>query len=91
MLWQFRVVMLFQIRNGFFIHICPLCLKQADFLRKYRMYKASELLKNTKMPVAEVGASVGYDNQLHFPRAFRNIFGISPKNYRDNHRLSQNN
>ena len=53
------------------------------------MYKASELLKNTKMPVAEVGASVGYDNQLHFSRAFRNIFGISPKNYRDNHRLSQ--
>lgn len=61
------------------------------FLLKYRMYKASELLKNTKMPVAEVGASVGYDNQLHFSRAFRNIFGISPKNYRDNHRLSQNN
>ncbi len=55
------------------------------------MYKASELLKNTKMPVAEVGASVGYDNQLHFSRAFRNIFGISPKNYCDNHRLSQNN
>jgi transcriptional regulator GlxA family with amidase domain len=55
------------------------------------MYKASELLKNTKMLVAEVGASVGYDNQLHFSRAFRNIFGISPKNYRYNHRLSQNN
>ncbi|MDO5109609.1 MAG: AraC family transcriptional regulator [Erysipelotrichaceae bacterium] len=54
-----------------------------SFLIKYRMNKASEMLKNSRIPIADVGRNVGYENQLHFSRAFRNIFGISPREYRD--------
>ena len=56
-----------------------------SFLMKYRMIKAAELLTATGLPVKEIGASVGYDNQLHFSRAFRNVYGVSPRDWRKNH------
>jgi hypothetical protein len=56
-----------------------------QFLIQYRLTKAAELLKNTRISVAEVGRSVGYDNQLHFSRAFRSIFGVPPSEYRNLH------
>ncbi|MDE7293750.1 MAG: AraC family transcriptional regulator [Oscillospiraceae bacterium] len=53
-----------------------------DFLLNYRMVKAAELLKLTKLSVGDISNAVGYDNQLHFSRAFKNIYGLSPKNWR---------
>ena len=53
-----------------------------QFLINYRMAKATELLTLTQKPVNEVGAAVGYANQMHFSRAFRTIYGISPKEWR---------
>ena len=54
-----------------------------EFLIHYRMSKATELLKMTKLSIADIGNAVGYPNQLHFSRAFKNIYGVSPKNWRD--------
>ncbi|MBQ6523988.1 MAG: AraC family transcriptional regulator [Atopobiaceae bacterium] len=48
----------------------------------YRMNKATELLKLTSMSIAEVGAEVGYPNQLHFSRAFKGFCGLSPRDWR---------
>lgn len=53
-----------------------------EFLMSYRMAKAAELLKLTELSVSDIGNAVGYPNQLHFSRAFKNIYGISPRNYR---------
>lgn len=53
-----------------------------QFLIHYRMNKAAELLKGSKISIAEVGSSVGYENQLHFSRAFKSVFGIPPMEYR---------
>lgn len=53
-----------------------------QYLIGYRMSKATELLKLTALPVAEVGRAVGYPNQLHFSRAFKGAFGISPRDWR---------
>ena len=54
------------------------------FLKDYRMIKAAELLTSTELPVKEIGASVGYENQLHFSRAFKNTYGVSPRDWRKN-------
>ena len=35
-----------------------------------------------RMSVNEIGKLCGYQNQLHFSRAFKNIFGVSPDNWR---------
>ncbi len=54
-----------------------------EFIIHVRMSKASELLKSTEKTIGEISALVGYPNQLHFSRAFKNKYGVSPKNYRD--------
>lgn len=53
-----------------------------EFLMNYRMIKAAELLKLTKLSIGDISSAVGYENQLHFSRAFKNIYGSSPKNWR---------
>lgn len=54
-----------------------------EFLISYRMTKASELLKLTDLSIADIGNAVGYPNQLHFSRAFKNVYGISPRQWRN--------
>ena len=54
-----------------------------EFIIHVRMSKASELLKSTDKTIGEISVLVGYPNQLHFSRAFKNKYGVSPKNYRD--------
>ena len=56
-----------------------------QFLIGYRMEKAAELLKLSALSVAEVGRAVGYPNQLHFSRAFKNVHGVSPRAWRHAH------
>lgn len=53
-----------------------------EFLISYRMTKATELLKLTGLSIADIGNAVGYPNQLHFSRAFKNVYGISPRAWR---------
>lgn len=53
-----------------------------EFLISYRMSKAGELLKMTSLSIADVGNAVGYPNQLHFSRAFKNVYGVSPRAWR---------
>ncbi len=50
------------------------------------MSRAAQLLLTTEFSVGEVGNAVGYSNQLHFSRAFKNVYGISPKIFRDTKR-----
>ena len=52
------------------------------FLMNYRMIKAAELLAGTERPINEIGQSVGYENPLHFSRAFKTIYGVSPRDWR---------
>lgn len=54
-----------------------------DFLISYRMTKATELLKLTSLSIGDIGNAVGYPNQLHFSRAFKNTYGLSPRQWRN--------
>ena len=38
-----------------------------EFLVNYRMLKAAELLKLTHLSIGDIGITVGYANQMHFP------------------------
>lgn len=58
-----------------------------EFLMNYRMLKAAELLKLTQFNIGDIGNAVGYSNQLHFSRAFKNIYGISPRQWRSENRM----
>ena len=53
----------------------------------YRMVKAAELLKLTSLSIADIGSAIGYEKSAaFFPRAFKNIYGVSPREWRNQHK-----
>lgn len=54
-----------------------------NFLSDRRLEKAQEMLKNTDKPIKEITAEVGYNDQNYFSRLFKNKFGISPSDFRN--------
>lgn len=58
-----------------------------EFLIRYRMNKAAELLKLSDLSIHEIAIQVGYPNQLHFSRAFKKVFDVSPRAYRQNNKI----
>lgn len=61
-----------------------------QFLMHYRMARASQLLKESKLSIRQVGAAVSYPNQLHFSRAFKAIYGMAPREYRQKYFIDDN-
>lgn len=57
-----------------------------QFLIRFRMEKAASELRTGNMPVGDVGTLVGYPNLLHFSRAFKGVYGMSPSDYRQKYR-----
>ena len=55
------------------------------FLLHYRMARAAQMLKETALPIGTISAMVGYANQLHFSRAFKAVYGMAPRSYRQTH------
>lgn len=54
-----------------------------DFLSKYRIKKAKEILITTNLRVYEVAQKVGYNDSITFGRAFKKITGMTPNNFRN--------
>lgn len=53
-----------------------------DLLQEKRMAQAAFLLKTTKMNVADIALSIGYENVSYSHRLFGKTYGLSPKKYR---------
>ncbi|WP_273545580.1 helix-turn-helix domain-containing protein [Paenibacillus caui] len=53
-----------------------------QYLSRYRMSKACELLESSELSIKEIAYSVGYTDQLLFSRMFKKIIGMSPSDYR---------
>jgi len=58
-----------------------------QFLITYRMAKGAQLLKETTLPVSQISSMVGYQDPLHFSRAFKKVYSLSPRNYRMEHNV----
>ncbi|MNB79384.1 Arabinose operon regulatory protein [compost metagenome] len=52
------------------------------YVQRVRMQRAQELLLLTPLPVKEIAAMVGFENQHHFSRAFQHHNRVSPQQYR---------
>jgi DNA-binding LacI/PurR family transcriptional regulator len=53
-----------------------------QLISKYRLEKAQELLRESSLPVGEIGARCGYPEPHHFSAWFKKKTGIAPKVYR---------
>lgn len=52
------------------------------YLEDIRLKKARKLLENSDISIFEVAQMTGYNDQNYFARRFREIYGISPRDYR---------
>lgn len=53
------------------------------YLNKLRINIAAVILRDTRVPVAEVMERVGFNDSIHFLRTFKKYMCLSPKEYRD--------
>jgi len=53
-----------------------------EYLTRWRMRKASQLLRGEDHKLAEVASLVGYDSEGAFSNAFKRVLGVSPGTYR---------
>ncbi|MEZ0537609.1 AraC family transcriptional regulator [Caldicellulosiruptoraceae bacterium PP1] len=55
-----------------------------EYIIRFRINKACELMPNNLLSIGDISRSVGYDDPLHFSKIFKKIKGVSPKEYRKN-------
>ncbi len=53
-----------------------------QYLLRYRITQASIMLRETTLPIAEIGLRCGFDSPSHFAQTFRKYFSITPSVYR---------
>jgi AraC-like DNA-binding protein len=58
-----------------------------DFLIRYRIRKACELMKSTHNTIGEISTMVGYPNMFSFSRAFKTMMGQPPSKWRAENKL----
>jgi len=54
----------------------------SKFLADYRMQVAKKLLQDTSLSVKEVATRVGFSDQFHFSKTFKQFTGLSPVQFR---------
>lgn len=59
-----------------------------DYLRRYRIARAMELLKLGKS-VSETASQVGFRSLSHFSREFKAQLGVTPQTYRKDHNIKE--
>lgn len=52
------------------------------YMKHYRIHAAMELLRDGSKSIGQVAALVGYESQSKFTRAFQEVTGVKPKDYR---------
>ena len=54
----------------------------SEYIRELRMTSAARMLLTSDREIAEIGYQVGFSDANYFSRTFRQVFGVSPHQYR---------
>ena len=54
-----------------------------DFIRSIRLKQAANLLREKNLSISEVAYATGFSNLSHFSNTFRDFYGISPTEYKE--------
>ena len=52
-----------------------------EFIRSFRMKRATQLLEQKKLMISEVAYAVGFNDPKYFRKCFKKSFGVSPSEY----------
>ncbi len=53
-----------------------------ELLQDRRLFEARQMLSETKLPVGQISAALGFTSAAYFTRAFQNQTGVSPSKFR---------
>lgn len=53
-----------------------------DYVHAVRCDHAAKLLSTTGFPIIDIAMDSGFNNRQHFARVFKEIYGVTPSNYR---------
>ena len=53
-----------------------------EYINEYRLGNAAKLLMESGLSVTEVGVACGFNSSSYFGKIFKEIYGVSPKQYR---------
>lgn len=57
----------------------------ATYMKEYRIHQAMRLLRESGQPISDIAAQVGYESPGKFSKAFRDVTGQLPTQYRRQH------
>lgn len=58
-----------------------------EYLRDIRVQASLKLLEQTELRISEVASAVGYDSYKTYLRAFKEVTGTTPADYRKNKQI----
>lgn len=57
----------------------------SEYLTRLRMHKAGELLSGSELKLTDIAMLVGISSSSYFSTSFKKFYGMSPKEYREEH------
>jgi AraC family L-rhamnose operon regulatory protein RhaS len=57
-------------------------LTPIDYMKHYKLAKSVELIKDPKISIAQAASETGFDDHTYFSRLFKQVFGMSPSEFR---------
>ena len=54
----------------------------SEYTQRVRISQSCRMLESTDIPIGEIAAAVGYDDQKFFNQVFRKVLGITPREFR---------
>ena len=60
------------------LHVSP-----QEYLLRYKLNIAAQLLSDTSRSIQDIATSVGYSNPLTFSKIFKQEYGVSPRHFRE--------
>ncbi|WP_123041823.1 response regulator transcription factor [Cohnella candidum] len=57
----------------------------SDYVTNLRLTKAEQLLRENELKLTDIATLVGYSSSSYFSTSFKKHYGVSPKEYRDQH------
>lgn len=54
-----------------------------EYLHRFRVAQAQQLLRSSEVSIGEIAAQVGFENAHYFTRVFRRVTGMAPRDFRE--------
>ena len=60
-----------------------------DYIVRHRVDRSTGLLSHSNMSLTDIAVYVGFPSQSYFGRVFKKYIGVTPRQYRETHRLRE--